>query len=296
MDSEPQTIRALLSRSEAVLVERGVLNARRNAEWILSQILGFNALELYTRSKSLPSKEHAHAFWEKIERRARREPLQYILGTTEFMSLPFQVPRGVFIPRPDTELLVETAEEQLRRGASGRRAEILDLCCGCGIIAVSLVRRLPGISAVAVDNSELAVQTTLRNAAINGVSGRFRCEKQDAVTYVGCDNGDPGRFSAILCNPPYIETSSLRRLPPEIRCHEPPEALDGGVDGLDFYRGIIPHLPRRLGPGGFVVFEIGEAQAGAVVALLGRVGLEEISVTQDYAGHDRVVRGLRGAG
>lgn len=299
MDFGPPTIRLLLNRSEAYLVEHGVPNARRNAEWMLADQLRCRTVDLYTRSESAPAEDQSDEFWAKIKRRARREPLQYILGNTEFMSLPFEIPTGVFIPRPDTELLVETAEALLleRRGDPARRLDVLDLCCGCGVIAVSLARRVAGLNAVAVDNSDLAVRAVERNARLNGVSGRVRCELRGASEYLdsagGKGRGEPvDLFTAVVCNPPYIETGSLQDLPPEVRDFEPREALDGGPDGLDFYRDVVPKLPRRLAGDGFVVFEIGDQQAAAVAQLMERAGFVRTRVAQDYAGHDRIVTGL----
>ena len=299
MDYGPPTIRLLLNRGAAYLVEHGVPNARRNAEWVLADQLRCGAVELYTRSEITPPQNQSDAFWRKIERRARREPLQYILGNTEFMSLPFEIPHGVFIPRPDTELLVETTETLLRerRPYPPRGRDVLDLCCGSGVIAVSLASRVAGLNVVAVDNSDLAVRAAARNAALNGVSDRVRCELGAATDYLdssrtGSTAEAGGRFTAVVCNPPYIETGVMSDLPPEVRDFEPREALDGGPDGLAFYREVADKLPGCLAEGGFVVFEIGDEQAAAVTGILGRAGFARTSVERDYAGHDRVITGL----
>jgi release factor glutamine methyltransferase len=221
-----------------------------------------------------------------IERRAAREPLQYILGSTEFMSLPFDARAGVFIPRPETEVLVENAGRLLREIPLHRTLSALDLCCGSGIIGVSLAYTIGNLDVTSVDVTPEAVELTAQNARKNGVASRLRVVQSDAFRYLEKWT-EP--VSAILCNPPYIESGDLARLPREVREHEPMLALDGGVDGLDFYRRIAPLLSPRLVPGGFAMFEIGDTQADAVMALLRGVNFAKVYVIQDLSGRDRVV-------
>jgi len=208
------------------------------------------------------------------------------------MSLPFVVPTGVFVPRPDTEILVELAEARLRRMPLERSLEVLDLCCGSGVIAVSLTARIPNLNAIAVDACALAVATTQKNARRNGVDGRLNAVEADAIRYL---NSDDHEVSAVLCNPPYIVTKELPSLPPEVSDHEPRGALDGGADGLDFYRTATPKLAGRLQPGGFAAFEIGDNQGAAVGGMMTEAGLVDVSVSPDFAGRDRVVVGVKPA-
>ncbi len=292
-----QSIRSLLRLGEAFLVEHGVPNSRRNAEWILSHTLGCGALDLYVHSRGTPPRGAAEAFWERIRRRARREPLQYILGETEFMSLPFAIEKGVFVPRPDTEVLVEWSERKLREEPLDEPLCVLDVCCGSGIIAVSLAHRIPNLTAVAVDLSASAVGLTRANAARNGVQGRVVALEAAALDYLDPDRRfpawlRPNRFAAVVCNPPYVETKALEDLAPEIRDHEPVLALDGGPDGLDFYRSVTPAIPRWLKPGGIVAFEIADTHAQAVGSLLSAAGFLDIETTPDYTGRDRVISGI----
>lgn len=286
MDARPDRIRELLSRAEDHLVRHGVPNARRNAEWMLCHTLGWSMLDLYVQSGERLKDERVDAFWQRVERRASREPLQYILGSTEFMSLPFDVRPGVFVPRPETEVLVERAEALLRARPLHEPLRVLDLCCGSGIIGVSLAARIANLAVTAVDISHEAADMTAHNAGRNGVADRVRVIEADAFAWL---EGSRDRVTAILCNPPYIESGQLAALPREVREHEPVRALDGGPDGLDFYRRVIPLLRPRLVAGGFVMFEIGDTQGPAVSSLLRDAGFADVEVVRDLSGRDRVV-------
>lgn len=283
------TIRTLIQRGEKMLVEHAVPNARRNAEWMLCDALGCSVLDLYT-STAPPPAEPVALYWSHVKRRCAREPLQRILGTTEFMSLTFEVRDGVFVPRPDTEVLVEKAETFLRAWPVDEPLRLLDLGCGSGVIAVSLAARIANLEAYAVDAASEAVEATRANAARNGVDARVRVWHGDAGAFLGREEH---RFTAIACNPPYIETGALDDLPPEVRDYEPVGALDGGADGLDAYRALVPRLAPGLVPGGLAIFEIGDAQGAAVSGMLRKEGFVDVDVTADYAGRDRVVAARR---
>ena len=278
---EPGTLPQWIKYGETFLTGHGIPNARNNAEWILCHVLGCERLALYTADAD----KHGwnRDYLEKLERRANREPLQYIIGTTEFMSLPFETPAGVFVPRPETEILVEAAEKRLRVLPLERGMTVLDLCCGSGVIAVSLAARTSGLVATAVDVSEPAVEATRRNASLNGVAGRVEAVRSEATSFL-----ETGEYSAILCNPPYIETGEMQNLAPEVHDHEPHVALDGGADGLDFYRRIIPLLPPRLAEGGFVGFEIGDTLGPAVTELLHDNGFHDVLILHDLSNLPRV--------
>jgi release factor glutamine methyltransferase len=284
------TIRELLQQAELRLLANGVPNARRNAEWMLCHALDLRMLDLYVQSGAAPEPDRAATYREMIARRAAREPLQYIMKATEFMSLPFEVEPGVFVPRPDTEVLVEQAETWLLARPLHEPLAALDLCCGSGIIGISLAARIANLSVVAVDVSAAAVALARRNAALNDAADRVAVVHADAFAYL---QGTNRRFTAIVCNPPYIESGELANLPREVREHEPMLALDGGRDGLEFYRRVTPALVSRLVPGGMAVFEIGDTQGAAVSKLLHDAGFASVSVVKDYAGRDRVVAAVR---
>lgn len=286
MEPRVERIRELLNRAEGHLACHGVPNARRNAEWMLCHTLGWSMLDLYVQSGVRLKDERLAAYWERVERRARREPLQYILGTTEFMSLPFEARCGVFVPRPDTEVLVEHAEALLRERPLHEPLAVLDLCCGSGIIGVSLAHRIGNLLVTAVDVAAEAAELTARNAGLNGVADRVRVIQADGPAFLDATRD---RFAAILCNPPYIESGELAALPREVREHEPMLALNGGRDGLDFYRRVVASLRARLVAGGFVMFEIGDTQGAAVSSMLQAGGFTKIEVVQDLSHRDRVV-------
>jgi release factor glutamine methyltransferase len=288
MQLRASNIRELLRMAEQMLEAHHVPNARNNAFWMLCDVLGWKPVDVYAHHRTRLSDDLLDIYWDMIERRAGREPLQYIVGTTEFMSLPFEARPGVFIPRPETEILVEHADRMLRAFPLHQPLSALDLCCGSGIIGVALANRIGNLEVTAVDVSAGAVELTAQNARKNDVSGRVRVVQSDAFRYL---EKWAEQFSAILCNPPYIETGDLARLPREVREHEPMLALDGGADGLDFYRRVMPLLRPRLATGGMVMFEIGDTQADAVMEMLRGAGFAKVFVIQDLSGRDRVVVG-----
>lgn len=276
------TVSELIRGGEMELVIGGVPNARRNAEWMLAHVLGCRAADLYLDTQRRPDADQVARYRLLISRRAKREPLQYILGTTEFMSIPFRTVPGVFIPRPDTECLVELAESC----PPGNTGSVLDLCCGSGVMGVSLLCRREGLRLTAVDVDPDAVALTKENAELNGVADRITCVPAEGIAFL---SEVEARFDMIVCNPPYIPSEALAALPPEIRNHEPAVSLDGGPEGLGFYRAAAPLLAGAMRPGGTVLFEIGAGQAAAVVGILGETTLVDIDVHRDYAGCDRVV-------
>jgi len=283
-----------LRESEAYLVERGVPNARRNAEWLLGHALGCRSTDLYLAPYRVIDRCERDRFQDMLRRRGEREPLQYILESTEFMSLPFRMRRGVFIPRPETELLVEAAEALLggipRRGDGPGPLSALDLCCGAGVVGVSLAVRRPDLECTAVDIDADAVSLARENAADNGVGDRVSCIEASAADFV---RGAARKYDAILCNPPYVPAADIDRLLPEVKDHEPRLALDGGADGLDFYREVIPLFPRITAPGGIIALEIGDTQGRIVSALAASAGFEDAAVRKDYRELDRVVTARR---
>jgi release factor glutamine methyltransferase len=286
MELHASNIRELLKLAERTLQQHHVPNAGNNAIWMLCDLMDWKMIDVYAHFNEQLSDDLTEEYAEMIERRAQREPLQYILGSTEFMSLRFHTRPLVFIPRPETETLVEVADTMLRGFPLHQPLSVLDLCCGSGIIGVSLAHRIGNLEVTSVDVSLEAVMQTAENADMNQVAPRLRVVQSDAFRYL---ERWAEEYTAILCNPPYIATGDLSRLPPEVREHEPMLALDGGSDGLDFYRRVIPLLRPRLARGGFAMFEIGDTQAGAVVDLLRGAGFAKVFVTHDLSGRDRVV-------
>lgn len=213
-----------------------------------------------------------------LKKRAEHIPLQYITGEQEFMGLKFKVNSNVLIPRQDTEVLVE---EALKRIQPGMR--VLDMCTGSGCIAVSIAKNVPHIEMHAVDISKQALNVAKDNAKLNEVSVEF--ERSDLFDHV------TGKYDVIVSNPPYIPTSEIPKLMPEVGSFEPVEALDGKEDGLYFYRKIIAECKDYLNPDGMIFFEIGYEQGADVSALLQEAGFSQVAVVKDLAHLDRVVFG-----
>lgn len=286
-----------LARSRARLGRAGIAPAEREAEWLLLHALGITRVALWAEPRAALTPVEAETLDMLVERRARREPLQLLLGEVPFHDARLTVEPGVLIPRPETEALVAAVLEALRpapgaaagRG-SGRR--LLDWGTGTGAIAVALLRALPGWTGVAADKSPAALSLAARNAARNGVADRLRLVKADFA-----DGPLPGpagpRFDLVVSNPPYVRRGDLPGLMPEVRDHDPVEALDGGEDGLDAHRHLARGIDAWLRPGGLLALEIGADQADEVLGLFAARGapLTDARILPDGAGTPRILIG-----
>ena len=277
--SETWTILKVLNWTKEYLAEKGVENSRLEAEWLLSAAIGLDRVGLYVNFEKPLSPDELASFRGMVSRRAKREPLQYILGSQEFMGLEFRVTPEVLIPRHDTETLVQ---EAVRRAGTAKR--VLDIGAGSGCIAVTLAKHLPRAEVSAVDHSDAALAVARENAEQNGVAIRF-------VSGSLFEPFKGERFDLIVSNPPYIPTADLAGLQPEVRDFEPLGALDGGPDGLDFYRIIVPAAPGQLSPGGWLMVEVGVDQVGPVQELFAHAGFRELFTARDPGGIERVVGG-----
>ncbi len=280
--AESWTVLKVLKWTSSYLAERGIDHGRLDAELLLADLLQLDRVGLYLNFDRPLTADELGRYHDRVGRRARREPLQYILGRAEFWSLPFRVGPAVLVPRPDTEVLVE---EALARATPAAR--ILDVGTGSGAIAVSLAHELPLARLTAVDISAAALAVAEQNARDNGVAERIEFVRADLHAL------PEGRFDLVVANPPYISAGELPGLMPEVRDYEPQLALHGGADGLDAYRALSRQAPRLLAAGGWLLFEVGAGQAAAVRALLAATGLEEGFTRDDYAGLPRVVGGIR---
>ena len=270
----------ILNWTKAYLAEKGVENPRLEAEWMLCEALSLDRVGLYLNFDKPLSDHELAAYRSMVVRRAKREPLQYILGSQEFMGLDFQVSPAVLIPRHDTEVLVT---EAAKRGCGSR--SILDIGTGSGCVAIALAKALPEAQVLSVDISGEALAVARDNAQRIGVSVEF-VQGSLLEPFTG------RRFDMIVSNPPYIPAADLDTLQQEVRGYEPLSALDGGADGLDFYRRITQAAPAYLNPGGWLLFEVGAGQAPQVLELLGAGDLGSESFTAlDPAGIERVVGG-----
>ena len=278
--AETWTLLKVLQWTADYLAQKGVETGRRDAELLLCATLDLDRVGLYLNYDRPLTPAELGAFRERVGRRARREPLQHILGRTEFWSLPFLVMPAVLIPRADTEVLVEEALKRLTGPCL-----ILDVGTGSGAIAVALAHELPSATVWAVDASAEALAVAAENARINGVEGRVSFLQADLGALPG------GPYDLVVANPPYIPAGEVCELMPEVRDFEPHLALNGGADGLDCYRRLLPAAAACLKPGGWLLLEVGCGQAPQVLELLAASGFAEIYTAHDLAGIERVVGG-----
>ena len=258
--------------------------AQPDARLLLEHVCGTNLQTLLLEGDRPVSAQEAALYREYVARRKKWEPLAYILEKWEFMGLPFEVGPDVLIPEQDTENLIEEIMKDLHDSD-----RILDLCTGSGCILLSLLKYSNGTTGVGTDLSEKALAVARRNAERLGLADRIELRCGDLFEPVREDE----RFDLIVSNPPYIETETIEHLAPEVRDHEPLMALDGGEDGLSFYRRIIPEAVRHLVTGGYLFLEIGYDQAEAVMALMREAGYYDVRSIKDYGGNDRIVCGIK---
>ena len=269
------TLAELLKAGRQALKEAGIAEWELDAWYLLEYAAGCTRNEyfLYPEKEAAPEQESMYK--DLIRRRGSHVPLQHLTGCQEFMGISFFVNENVLIPRQDTEILAEEALKYLSPGM-----EVLDLCTGSGCILLSLMSLCPGLSGTGTDLSEKALETARKNAEHLGIRARF-CQGDlfENIT---------GKYDCIVSNPPYIVSRTVDMLMEEVRDHEPRMALDGGEDGLFFYRRIAAEAPDRLKASGRIFLEIGCGQGESVAGLLAPA-FEEIRVLRDLSGLDRVV-------
>jgi release factor glutamine methyltransferase len=283
-----EALAALMRRFERA----GIESPERDAEILLLRALHVSRAELWSEPTALLNPTEAAELAALAERRTDRVPLQLLLGTTPFCSATLDLEPGVFIPRPETEALVEA----VLRGSHPARGMLLDLGTGTGAIAIALLHALPEWTGVAVDRSPAALALAARNAARNGVAGRLHLIEADFRDPDAAEAiGQEGQFDLVVSNPPYIRSGDIPGLMPEVRDHDPIAALDGGPDGLDPLRDLARGIPLWLGPGGVAAVEIGADQADDSKSIVGPI-LENARVLSDLAGRPRILTGTRGGG
>lgn len=294
-------------KAAGILMEAGVEEAGVDAEYLLLQASGYNRSTLFMKLFEEIPDEVLQKYHELIDRRASREPLQYILGNQVFMGYMFIVTPDVLIPRFDTEVLAENAIKRAEAAARDRDSfRILDLCTGSGCVATSVGLELAknnvalgkkiNIEVTGADISEAAIDVAKKNWSVNydeltttglkDVSVNARFIISDLFGSV------EGKFEIITANPPYIVREEIQTLSPEITEHEPHLALDGGDDGMDFYRRICMEAPRYLTPGGRLLMEFDDAEAEPVAEMMKEAGFKDIEIHRDLAGLRRVVEGV----
>ena len=272
-------LRVALAQAAAVLEKANIEEARLDAEILLAHALGITRAQLHAHPQGQLSSAELANYRQLIERRARHEPVAYIVGHQEFYGLDLLVDSRVLIPRPETELLVEKAIE-----ISQRRSVVADVGTGSGAIAVSLAIHLPQVLVYATDASAGALEVAARNCRRHGVEDRVHLLQGHLLEPL------PEPVDLIVANLPYVSQAEWAQLPPEINCYEPREALDGGLDGLDRIRRLLARAGEYLRPQGAILLEIGATQGEAVVALARcHFPAARVEIARDYAGLDRVV-------
>jgi release factor glutamine methyltransferase len=279
---ETWTTLKILTWTKDYLLSKGIANARLEAEWLLCAATGLDRVGLYLQYDK-PLNEHELATYRAmVARRAKREPLQHILGSQEFCGLDFEVTADVLIPRHDTEVLVTEAVARQPKAQS-----VLDIGTGSGCIAIALRKSLPGATVTATDISEAALAVARRNAKKHAAEIEFLHGSLFAPVVGRC-------FDLIVSNPPYIPTADIGALDREVKDYDPFAALDGGVDGLDIYRTLIPESVSYLKPLGWFLVEVGIGQAHDVISLFRQTsGFYEPVTALDSAGIERVAGAQR---
>ena len=277
--------RALTARFKAGAIDSAELDARLLA----GAVLGLDLTGMMTAANRLLTTEESKRLEQFAERRLRGEPVARILGHKEFWGLSLQLTPATLVPRPDTETIVELALEMLRAdGDTNHPLRIADLGTGSGAILLALLSELPGAQGFGTDISEAALQTARDNAARAGLA--------DRANFIACDYaaGLTGPFDLIVSNPPYIRSADIAGLAAEVRDYDPMAALDGGADGLDAYRALIPQAACLLVPGAVLVVEAGQGQSHDIEALMTAAGLTlERPPKADLAGIARAVAGRK---
>ncbi len=260
MAAEGLTVQTALREGSTRLRSAGVASAEREAEWLLSGLLGLKPLDLYLEDRPVDP-ARLSAFYSRIAARAAGQPLQYVLGEAEFFGERFTVEPGVFIPRPETEQVLEAAIGALKplEAERGRALRLLELGVGSGAIAVTLARALPTCVVVGVELSWVALRIARQNVLRHGLLARVRLVQGQWAEAIA------GTFDGLIANPPYVPSGQVDRLPFDVR-QEPRISLDGGPDGLRDLQTLMRETPRLLAPRGIAVFECGEEQVESLLA------------------------------
>ena len=276
----------VLTRTEGWFRQRGIDTPRLDAELILCKVLGMERLQLYLAHDRPMNPKELGDLRDLVKRRGSREPIAWLLGTQGFHAIDLDVIPGVLVPRPDTETLVEAAIEWIDPSADP--VYVADVGSGSGAVGLALASALPSVRVYAVDRAPEALACTRRNVEKLGLEKRVAVLEGDLLGPIPTHRP----IDWVLSNPPYIPSPDFDSLQPEVSVHEPRLALDGGQDGLDVYRRLIPAAAKRASKG--VVVEVGHDQASRVMGLFRRAGLTDVRTWDDLGGITRVVGGRVG--
>ena len=263
--------------------DAGIDSARNDAEWVAAAALGRRRSEVVGHLDAEMPDEAGERFKKMIMRRARREPLAYIVGTVVFRGLELEVGAGCLVPRPETEVTAERAILRARDGS--KRPTVVDVGTGCGAIALAMAAEVPDARIFATEAIGAARGWALRNLARTGL----RCTLLPGNLMRPLHPALGGGVDVVVSNPPYVSEEEWERLEPEVRRFEPKDAVVGGETGLEIILELLEQVRMWLAPGGWLVIEIADSQAERVSRLLGILGYRDVAVTKDLAGRDRVV-------
>lgn len=281
-----ETIQSILRSAVLVLRGVGTDTPMLDAEVMLSKVMGWPRVELLTHPEFHPTLHDIERFSDMMDRRARREPLAYIIGERSFYALDFEVSPGVLIPRQETEILVEAAVEIMKKLPN---PIVADIGLGSGAIAISIAKAVSNAVVYGTESNDSALEIARKNAERLGVSEHVHFYKGDFLQPLQglC-------FDLIVSNPPYIPSGEIEHLQPEVAEYEPREALDGGLDGLDYYRRFAVEAPEYLRPGGILAVEVGAGQSSSVQEIFRNAGFTNVRSICDYSNIERVVLGEKG--
>ena len=281
-------IKEILAVAENILDEAGIADSKIDAELILGYVINYDARRIFMNWSKEIEDDHCELFFDLIQHRAAGEPTQYITKRQFFMGYPFFVDERVLIPRMDTEVLVDAVAEYIKNNKGVQR--VLDLCTGSGVIAISLAKMIPSLKLTAIDIDTNALDVAIENSIRHKVESKVKFMHSDLFEEIAYGFGQK-KFDIIVSNPPYIRSGVLPTLQREIFDYEPMLALDGGPDGLDYYREIIEKAPDNLVRGGALFLEIGYDQADEVSDLIRATNMyDKIAVLRDLDKNDRVIQ------
>lgn len=284
------TVLEVIQRSTEFLQRHGVDSPRLQIELLLAHVLKLPRLQLYLNHDRALAEPELAALRALVQRRAKREPLQHLVGSTSFFGLEISVSPDALIPRPETETLVELALASLAK-CPAPQPTVLDFGTGTGCIVLTLAVKCPSALVHALDISDAALALARSNAERTAMAGRITFHLGDGFGALPAEL----RFDLIVSNPPYIPAVEIATLQPEVRDFDPRLALDGGADGLDFYRLLATEAPARLNTGGAFFAEFGDGQENAVEALFTSAGWQRVSLHRDLSGRPRIVEAWRTA-
>jgi release factor glutamine methyltransferase len=283
------TVLEAIQKSAEFLGKKGVESPRLNAELLLAHLLKLPRMKLYLNFERALTPGETDAFRELVKRRGLREPLQHITGSTSFCGCEIMVSRSALVPRPETEMLAELGWNFLST-INSQLSTALDFGTGTGCIAIALAVKCPDAKITALDLSVEALALARQNAELNQATGRTEFLQGDGFAAL-----PPGtNFNLIVSNPPYIASAEIETLEPEVRNFDPRAALDGGADGLDFYRRLARESPAFLKPGGKIMLEFGDGQAEPIKILFESEKWVVEAVQEDYSHRSRILVARRG--